>query len=174
MTSIKSHQKFFVLFEISQKSFRFSHRRDIAQIFEHLFQICNFIYVVNEIQKKIANTLNEIIEKYYDLRNQIYIIDEQIQTIESKMKNVIDIKKNLEILKNSINQSITITIVQILNQFVSRLKNKRNNFNDSILKLKKTKKISSSNAFKSYQNQIVFSIFLNFYIVQNARNNFQT
>ena len=63
--------------------------------------------------------------------------------------------------------------MQILNQFVSRLKNKRNNFNNSISKLKKTKKILSSNAFKSYQNQIVFSIFLNFYIVQNARNNLQ-
>ena len=94
MTSIKSYQKIFVSFEISQKFFKFFHRRDIAQIFENLFQICNFTHVVNETQKKIANTLNEIIKKYYNLRNQIHVIDEQIQTIKSKMKNVIDIKKN--------------------------------------------------------------------------------
>ena len=76
ITSIKFYQKSFVSFEISQKIFKLFYRRDIAQIFEHLFQVCNLIHVVNETQKKIANTLNEIIEKYYDLRNQIYIIDE--------------------------------------------------------------------------------------------------
>ena len=93
------------------------------------------------------------------------------------MKNVIDIKKNLKILKKLTNQLITITIMQILNQFVLQLKNKRNNFNKFIFKLKNTRfqEILSSNTFKSYQNSIVFFsqfFYRSKYAKQSSNSNF--
>ena len=155
---VKFYQKFFFLFEILQelfKSSRDSHRRDILNIIHDLFETINFTHVIIKTQKKFAIILNQIIENYFDLKNQINVIT-------SKIKNLNVIKKKLTIIRNFIS-----ILASFFNKIFTRLNNKRSNFSEFIFKLKNTKtsKILSSNAFKSYQNSIVFFIFLNLFIV---------
>ena len=143
--------------------FKNSYRRNILEIIHDLFETINFTQIIIETKKKFAITLNQIIENHFDLKNKVNIIT-------TKIKNLNIIKKKLTIMKNFIN-----ILIDFFNNIFTRLNNKRNNFNEFIFKLKntKTQKISSLNTFKLHQNSIVFSIFLNFFIVQNTRNNFQ-
>ena len=167
MSLTKFHQKFSFLFEISQKSsksFRDFHRRDILEIIHDLFETINFIHIIIETQKRFAITLNQIIENHFDLKNQV-------NAMTTKMKNLNVIKKKLTIIKNFMS-----ILINFFNNIFTRLNNKRNNSNEFIYKLKNTRaqEILLSNAFKLHQNSIVFFIFLNFFIAQNTRNNFQT
>ena len=128
-----------------------------------MFETINLTHIIIETQKKFAIILNQIIENDFDLKNQM-------NAITTKMKNLNIIKKKLTITKNFMS-----ILIDFFNNMFTQLNNKRSNFSEFIFKLKNTRaqKISSTNAFKLYQNSIVFFVFLNFFIVQNTRNNFQ-
>ena len=178
MTSIvKRHVNSFHFFE-SQKEFEIasessnkssvkdSHRRDTKARLQKLFVSLDLKNIIQETQKNLMNTLDDVIDDYNELQKQI-------NTMKFKINNELVIKNDVtaldRVLSTSIKSSVKTSINASISVAMTKFQNNVNSINSTSKFVKSNQKTSASIAHVSQQNQISSSAIQSF-DQQDARN----